>query len=436
MYLAIMLIVVAILVFYNEYNSKMDISEYILLAIAVIVIIRASMNYIQIDNTIIEGFTTNKDTTKDKFKNRKVEYNNNVYNKDKDDTDTEDTEDTMILNSEESNDYLDSEDLTTDDLTSKINQNKNMNSFENSISIDNARNENKKSTSAVNQINDLLGISSNFVDIPTPTNGSNDSEIKSVFNPKVIIGKGNSNSNDNSNDNSNSSSRWNSAFDYDGFKFNNTMKPDKNLWRDEHSYYNGGNSNSNSDGNSDCDGGNYKHKGISGNDWSQNMDDYNKGKWKRNLYSRPSDYVDYTNPDSYGTNTPDSSSQNQDTSQEPSPNGETKKYCGQYTNLDEDQTGELIVKDYKNSKKWVAGYTYVPPVHWDVPQRHTPVCNSANPNVQKLTGIMDRGLPINALELNQDGRIAHTENSVKLSNVGSMVSKFNYQEQPFSKPYV
>jgi hypothetical protein len=48
---------------------------------------------------------------------------------------------------------------------------------------------------------------------------------------------------------------------------------------------------------------------------------------------------------------------------------------------------------------------------------------------------MDRGTPINALELNPDGTQATTEDTVSLTNVGSIIPSFSYHEQPFSKPY-
>ena len=476
MYLAVLLIIVALLVFYNEFNSKMNIAEYVLLFIALLAIIRASFYYIKFD-TSIEGFTLqnkNKDKKvkyedkkdknkyedkkdknkdkKDKFKNKKVEYEYEDEDEDEDEdganneanNEAED-KDTMIINSNESTEYLDSDEI--------IPNKNNSNSFT-SISTLDAKNENIKSTSSINQVNDLLGISSSFTDIPIPTkydNDNNDDEIKSIFNPKVIIGKGSGNSN---NENSNgfgssgNSSSWNSAFSNDGFGFNNTMNPVNNLWRDNHSYYNSGNSNTGS-----CANNTNINNGISNDQWSQGMDAYNKGKWNRNQYTRPSDYVDYTSPSGYGTTTPNSStstiygntsseSLNSNTDTQPIPNSnnetnnKTNKKCGSYNDLDETQAGDLIVKEYTRAKDWVAGYTYVPPINWDVPQRHTPVCNTVTPNVHKLTGLIDRGLPINALELTRDGRIADTEDTVKLSNVGSMIPKFNYQEQPFSKPYV
>lgn len=435
MYLAILLIIVALLVFYNEINNKLNVAEYMLLIIALIAIISASIDYIKFDK-INEGFTSNitqkdkfkdkfKDNIKNKFNNKKVEY--------------DDFDDTMIIKSEDSNEYLDSDDFQI---------NKNSNSFTNPTepigtigNVDDSSTENKINSTHINQVNELLGISSNFTDIPIPSNYKNENdEIKSIFSPKVLIGKGNDN-----NSFGGSANSWNSAFSDDGFGFDNTMNPVNNLWRDTQGFYdknyndNGGGRGGRGDedrigdegGRSgNCNSSNSSN-GIDNDQWSQNMDSYNKGKWNRNQYSRPSDYVDYTTPKGYGTTTPDSLNNENDSS-----NGEPNKLCASYNNLDENQAGNLIVKDYTQSKKWVAGYTYVPPIHWDVPQRHTPVCNSSTPNVQKLTGLMDRGLPINALELNQNGKIANTEDTVKLSNVGSMVSRFNYQEQPFSKPYV
>ena len=102
----------------------------------------------------------------------------------------------------------------------------------------------------------------------------------------------------------------------------------------------------------------------------------------------------------------------------------------------ENEDGSLIVQDYKNAKTWVPGYTYLPPSNWDVPQKRSPVCVSPSPNSIKLTGLIDRGLPMNVLELNPQGQVADTEESVQLTNVGSLLPKFSYEEQPFSKPYV
>jgi hypothetical protein len=457
MYLAIMLIIVALLVFYNEFNNKLSISEYVILIISLIAIIRASINYINFDMKI-EGFNSN--IKKDKNKQKKIYYKNNKEENNEENNeanykanDKANDKDILIIKSEESDVYLDS-----DEIQSKSNNS--FTNYKNSNNADNADKENKINSSHINKVNDLLGISSNFADIPIPTDymNKNDDEIKSIFSPKVIIGKGSNNDEDGFGSRANSS-YWNSGFVNDGFGFNNTMNPVKNLWNVNQGYYNnngndgnnndgiycnnrGQNNNRNNNNNGDENGNgncrsNNMQNSISNDQWSQSMDAYNKGKWNSNQYNRPSDYVDYVTPNGYGTTTPDSLNMSQNNSnQSESSNEENKKMCGDYTDLDENQAGDLIVKDYKQSKKWVAGYTYVPPIHWDVPQRRSPVCRSVSPIVQKLTGLVDKGLPINALELDQNGRIADTEDTVRLSNVGSMIPRFNYQEQPFSKPYI
>ena len=112
------------------------------------------------------------------------------------------------------------------------------------------------------------------------------------------------------------------------------------------------------------------------------------------------------------------------------------KCKGQYDTLRENDEGNLIVKNYTDSKTFYPGYTYVPPKNWSVPQQRAPVCSSSSPNALRLTGLIDRGLPLNVLELNPQGGVADTEESVSLTNVGSMLPNFKYEEQPFSKPYV
>ena len=125
----------------------MNIAEYILLSISLIVIIGASVNYIKI-NKINEGFTSN-------IKN--VNYNNNNNNNIKNEYYTNVKEkDTIILNSEDSEEYLDPD-----------KKHRSKNSFINSK--DNAYMENQKNPRHINKVNELLGISSNFVDIPVPT---------------------------------------------------------------------------------------------------------------------------------------------------------------------------------------------------------------------------------------------------------------------------
>ena len=420
MYLAIMLICVALLIFYNEVNSKMNISEYILLAIALLAIIKASINYIQI-NKVNEGFVSNN------YKKK----NNSSSSSNSSNSSSNDDHDSIIINSEDSDEYLDSDEL----YHNTNSKNKNKNSFN---SIDNARYSNKINLNSVKLIDDIISNKSDmskftntsklvekYYDIPTPTptnsnsnsrsnDGDNDKEINSSFNPKVIIGNGKGNGKGFGS--SGDYSAWNSAFANDGFKFNNTMNPVNNLWRDTNGYYTDGSCNSSN-----------TTKSINSDQWAQNMDEYNKGHWNKNAYDKASDYVDYTNPiaKSIGTN--------------PSPTGTnstTNKKCEDYDNKYENQAGDLVIKDYTQSKKWVAGYTYVPPVHWDVPQKHPGICRSNGPNVHKLTGLVDRGLPLNVLELDQYGHVADTEDSVQLTNIGSILPNFNYQEEPYSKPYI
>ena len=72
------------------------------------------------------------------------------------------------------------------------------------------------------------------------------------------------------------------------------------------------------------------------------------------------------------------------------------------------------------------GYSYIHPKYWSVPQKRPPVCftdNKFNP-----ASLYDRGTPTNVLELTKDGDIAATEDNVSLTNVGSILPKFQYKE--------
>jgi hypothetical protein len=220
--------------------------------------------------------------------------------------------------------------------------------------------------------------------------------------------------------------------------FDNTMSPVSNLWRDDHSFFD-------------------EQQWDQGNNWTQDLSAYSNGQWKPNLYSKPSDWATYpqgsptTDGTSSGTNltksnptTTKQSSKFEDVSTDtPKTTPATtqadsdKKLCGAYDdlNLATDKSGNILIGNYTKAKKYFPGYTYIPPIYWDVPQRHTPVCSQADLNVRKLTGLMDRGAPINALELNPDGSISDTEDTVKYTNVGSMMPKFNYKETPYSQPY-
>ena len=70
-YLSILLILLAFFIFYNEFNKKLSIADMCLLAIAFIAILRASYNYIQLDNSLNlnkknEGFSNNRNKSKSK----------------------------------------------------------------------------------------------------------------------------------------------------------------------------------------------------------------------------------------------------------------------------------------------------------------------------------------------------------------------------------
>ena len=383
MYLALILIVVAILVFYNEINSKMNIAEYALLAIALIAIIRAAYNYIQIDK-LTEGFQARP-------ANKKRPNKNN----------SNDDEMDEILNSEESDEYLDTE--KDSNSFTNMNSEKNSEMNNNSTSTNNESAEHVKSDEAVNAIDNILGKGKNNTTKEKMADGEStgpDNEIQSMFVPQVLVGQ--SQNGGNGFGSLGAGGDWRKAYQADGMTFNDTMNPTHNLWGDDHSYY---------------------------DQWTRSMDAYNKGRWNPNQYKRPSDYIDYHNPARYGTNTPDSDTNNNATSSD-------KKQCAGYDNLDVDKDGNLLVREYKYAKKYFPGYTYVPPDHWDVPQKRAGVCREDGPNVRKLTGLVDRGLPINALELNPDGSIADEEADVKLTNVGSIMPKFKYFETPFSRPYI
>jgi hypothetical protein len=371
-YLSILLILIAFFVFYNEFNKQLNISEMALLAISFIAILRASYNYIELDNTnkIYEGFSTKNNRNK----KQKKKYNNNdddneelkLFNEKYNDIDSDSD---IIMNSEDSNIYLDVE---REDRYANMN---NTNTVEKITNV----NTNSKlvNDTAINSINNLLGIHRskelfNNISDDNEYNENNESngndEIKSVFMPKIVIGKQGDNDDKNSKDKNtsdNNQEKWNTVFKGNEFDVINKRTS----------------------------------SGTSSGTSSRTS----------NEYSTTLNYTD-------------------------------KKKCAKYTSRDTDLVNEIddgnfLVKEYKQSRTWNPGYTYLPPSNWDVPQKYPPVCLSS-PNVFKLTGLTDRGLPINALELDHCGDIANTEDGVQLTNVGSMLPKFKFEEMPFSKPYM
>ena len=345
--LSLLLIVIALCIFYNEYNNKLTLPELCLFAIAFIAIIRAAYNYIEIDNKLnktnhYESFVSNEKGKKSlklnkKNKNASKNGSNNSSNhttKDKFD---------VILNSEESEEYFDieNEQKTINKLKQDIHELK-----KNSIVNKNAVNEvdslfdmgihNKELFEDNNVSPTPTTINSTTTTNPTPTTKTlkNGDEIKSVFNPKIVIGKNNNG-------------------------FGNT---DNNKWNDA----------------------------------------FKGAEFNANFYEKYKD----------------------------------NNKCDQYNTFSSNTDEALRVQNYNDAKKFVPGYTYVPPENWSVPQYRPPVCVSSSPNPLKLTGLVDRGLPLNVLELNPQGEVADTETDVSLSNVGSMMPNFKYEEEPFSRPYV
>lgn len=104
------------------------------------------------------------------------------------------------------------------------------------------------------------------------------------------------------------------------------------------------------------------------------------------------------------------------------------------------QSNEEVDTQNKNNKFpqnkiFYPGYSYTPPSNWDVPQLRPPVCYPNQLDTRKLPiGVMDYGTPVNALELNPEGVIAHTEDTVHLTNVGSILPKFEYKVLPYALP--
>lgn len=456
MYLSILLIVVALIVFYNEVDLKhMSVGEIVLLAITFMAIIVASVNYMKINNSLLEGFTTQGSSNGNSFKNKgKKHLNSNSNSPRYDDSlikimDAEikrqalNHNEEIALESSKKGEYLD--------------PNVDRKSFdENHASIKNSFDDVKKSyrdQNAVNKIDDLLSSGNQFDTTEKFQDQKNEENIRSFFAPQLIVGDRKKDSGStgaefgyDSSFNSSSmsqSSSWDSIYKQSGdsMVFDNTMSPVSNLWRDDHSFYD-------------------ENQWDQGNNWTQDLSAYANGQWKPNLYSKPSDWATYpqgspttdgpsnsSNPTTTRSNptTTRQSSSFEDSTDITEPQTTTgaiqpdsgQKLCGAYDdlNLATDKSGNILIGNYTKAKKYFPGYTYIPPIYWDVPQRHTPVCAQADLNVRKLTGLMDRGLPINALELNPDGSIADTEETVKHTNVGSMMPKFNYRETPFSQPY-
>ena len=376
-----------------------------LLAIAFIAILRGSYNYIQLDNSLnLNGQNKNKYegfiNKRNKSKSKRIHTSND--NDDNDDNEDTVTDNFITLNSEESNEYLDIENDNSNNNSNVIKNLKYTNSY-NDNDNDNENDNNQKliNRDAVNSIDALLGIGINnkelFSDIPE---SESKDDIKSMFAPKIVIGK---------NDNDNYMDKWNSVFSGNEFDSSSRRKHNKHKRRgdnddDEQDY-------SDPSGNRGGNGGYGSYDRYDSNRYGDKCDGgiVGNGNSYYRMNSSDNDIATYTD----------------------------KKKCGKYDDIRENEDGSMVVQNYGDAKTWHPGYTYLPPSNWDVPQKYPPACMAPSPDTIKLTGLVDRGLPLNVLELHPyDGKIATTEDSVQLTNVGSMMPKFKYEEQPFSKPYI
>jgi hypothetical protein len=106
-----------------------------------------------------------------------------------------------------------------------------------------------------------------------------------------------------------------------------------------------------------------------------------------------------------------------------------RRTCGQY-NPPPDAEGTdypYAKKTEDMSRKYFPGDSFAPPDSWDIPQKRPPVClpekGYFNP-----AGVFDRGTPTNVLELTTNGDMCMTESECALTNVGSIMPKFHYEE--------
>ena len=144
-YLSIILILIAFFIFYNEFNKKLSIADMCLLTIAFIAILRASYNYIQIDNSLKLNSKNNNEGFVNKRKKSKSKRIHSNDNDDNHDTNY------ITLNSEESNEYLDSNNNNNNDNNDNNDNNNNNDNNDNN-------NNNLINSDAVNNIDALLGI--------------------------------------------------------------------------------------------------------------------------------------------------------------------------------------------------------------------------------------------------------------------------------------
>jgi hypothetical protein len=109
-----------------------------------------------------------------------------------------------------------------------------------------------------------------------------------------------------------------------------------------------------------------------------------------------------------------------------------KRKCGEYPAPPESE-GDVEypyaskTKSKDKSKVYYPGYSFAPPSSWDVPQKRPPPCIPDKTRLCPM-GVFDRGTPTNVLELTADGNQCSSENECELTNIGSIMPKFEFKE--------
>jgi hypothetical protein len=99
-----------------------------------------------------------------------------------------------------------------------------------------------------------------------------------------------------------------------------------------------------------------------------------------------------------------------------------------------EETRSMIDPSTLTNNSYVPGMQYMPPSNWRQPNNTITLDSRVGNTGYKMNtrtlpiGMMDYGTPVNALEIGSDGTIAKTEEEVHLTNVGSIMPKFEYRE--------
>jgi hypothetical protein len=99
-----------------------------------------------------------------------------------------------------------------------------------------------------------------------------------------------------------------------------------------------------------------------------------------------------------------------------------------------EETRSMIDPSTLTNNSYVPGMQYIPPSNWRQPNNTITIDSRVGNTGYRMNtrnlpiAMMDHGTPINALEIGSDGTIAKTEDEVHLTNVGSIMPKFEYRE--------